>query len=138
MKSEKGITLISLTLYLMVMVFVMAIIMYVSGFFHTNVTGIKEQSKETSEFTKFNSFFIEEVKKEGNSILYVSHDKKYIIFSSDNRFTFRNNAIYLNNQSICGNVEYAAFQSTETGGKVEIKVIIQFQNGFSRTMEYYM
>ena len=60
MKSESGVTLISITVYLIVMTIVIGIIAIISSFFYKNTIEVSEISPIT-EFTKFNSYFTREI-----------------------------------------------------------------------------
>lgn len=62
MKSQKGITLISLTIYVIVMALVIGVIAILSTFFYSNMKDINQTVDPITEYTKFNSFFSDEVK----------------------------------------------------------------------------
>ena len=57
MKSEKGITLVTLTVYLIAMTMVVAIVAVISRYFYTNTKTIGESVDYITEYTQFNSFF---------------------------------------------------------------------------------
>ena len=99
-KSEKGITLTSLIIYVIAMLITIAIVTAVTGYFKKNVEMDIEQYTFYGEFTKFQSFFTDEVNREKNKILEISNgetenSRSYIAFSSGNQYTFvpANNAI---------------------------------------------
>ena len=58
MKSEKGITLISLIFYILILTIITALVGTVSTYFYKNVSGINEDSKAVSTFNKFNMYLI--------------------------------------------------------------------------------
>ena len=62
MKSEKGITLTSLVIYIMVATIVIATMAIVSSFFFSNINLVRDQDKYAVEFNKFNMFFVNDVK----------------------------------------------------------------------------
>lgn len=62
MKSEKGITLISVIIYLFAMVMALTIVGLITSFFFENIYEIKDMGELTSEYNKFNIFFIEDMK----------------------------------------------------------------------------
>ena len=64
MKSEKGVTLMSLATYIVLMLIVIAILTTVSMNFQSNLKQINEQGTEVSEISKFNMYFLQEVKKQ--------------------------------------------------------------------------
>ena len=56
MKSEKGVTLISLTIYIIVMSIVVGIIAVISGIFFKNINDL-EETNPLEEYTNFNTYF---------------------------------------------------------------------------------
>ena len=62
MKSEKGITLTALVIYIIVGTIVISTMAIVSSFFYSNVNLIKDQDQYAVEFNKFNMFFINDIK----------------------------------------------------------------------------
>ena len=69
MKSEKGITLISLIIYVIALTIVVGIIAVISGYFYDNIDTSSEDIEPMVEYTKFNSFFSEEVNYVGIKVL---------------------------------------------------------------------
>ena len=65
MRSEKGITLISLIIYVIALTIVIGIIAVISGYFYKNVATASVDVEPMVEYTKFNSFFSEEVNYKG-------------------------------------------------------------------------
>ena len=69
MKSQKGITLISLIIYIIVMVIAIAMISVISMYFYTNTSALSKTINPLTEYTKFNSFFSEEMNHSNLKIL---------------------------------------------------------------------
>ena len=67
MKSQKGITLTSLVVYIVVLLIVLGLLSNISKYFYSNTKYITDANKYVSEFNKFNMYFIEDVK---NNIFY--------------------------------------------------------------------
>ena len=63
MKSEKGITLISMTIYVIVMLIVVTVMVILTSYFYGNVDVNSTETKLNQQYTKFNSYFTEEVNK---------------------------------------------------------------------------
>ena len=112
MKSERGITLISITIYVIVMTLLVALISIITNYFYKNVNISSKQEEINNQYTKFVSYFSEEVNNPENKILEVKTENdetdnkiSYIIFSSGNQYTFvkQNKAIYQ------GKVKIASF-----------------------------
>ena len=66
MKSQKGVTLVALVIYIIVFTIVISILSVISSFFFSNVNFVKEQANYAPEFNKFNMFFIQDVKNNKN------------------------------------------------------------------------
>lgn len=128
MKSQKGITLISLTIYVIGMTIVIGILATLSTFFYTNTTDIKDIDPIT-EYTTFNNHFSEEVNIPDIKILESGDD--YVVFDNGTQYTFvqENNGIYKNKVKICQNIELCKFeQGLNDNGKTTIKVTMKIKN----------
>lgn len=125
MKSEKGITLISLTIYIIAMVVVVAIVSIISTFFYKNTNYIGNKLDPIKEYTKFNSFFSNEVNHQNIKILECKED--YIIFDNGVQYTFIDKqGIYRNKVKIAKNItkkdKQAVFIEKIENGKTVIQV----------------
>lgn len=67
MKSQKGITLISLIIYMIVMVLVISTLSILSRFFFSNKNHLLDESRYISEYNKFNMYFIADAKRNKNA-----------------------------------------------------------------------
>ena len=130
MKSQKGITLISVTIYIIVMVIVVAIVSVISSYFYTNIRGVSDTIDPLTEYTKFNSFFTDEVNHSNIKILecktrYINDDEaqviesSYVVFDNGVQYTFvsENKGIYRNKVKICNEVESCNFEYKIQNGK---------------------
>ncbi len=61
MKDQKGITLISLTIYIISLTFIIAILATVTTFFYKNVKDTQNDIEPLTEFTSFNSYFSQDI-----------------------------------------------------------------------------
>lgn len=124
MKSEKGITLMVLMIYVIVLCFVIGILATVSSFFYSNTSYLVENSEAISEYNKFNMYFIEDVKNNKDIDEITDHR---IVFSDGTTYTYKknpDNSIYRNKVKICSDVAYCSFSnSTITTNEVEKKLI---------------
>ena len=179
MRSERGITFMSLVIYLIGMTMVIAIISRLTTFFYKNVNIADVKSDSLGQYSNFSSPFTHDVnsfptsyrendalkinsasesgdnqvldialiieKNDGsspiqykgtslicsnktdptgvtqkdkvnslinntlNNISAYKSIEAYIVFSSGNQYTFKNNAIYKNKTKICDNIEFCAF-----------------------------
>ena len=136
MKSEKGVTLISLIIYVIAMLITVTVITIVTAYFSKNIDIQPENYTYFSEFTKIESYFSREANFEKNRILYVSPDTDieecYIALSSGNQYTFikENKAIYQNNVKIASGVEECKFSEIIKNGKAGVKIEVKIQGNF--------
>lgn len=90
MKNQKGITLIALTIYIIALTFIIAILATVSTFFYKNVNDSTENLEPLTEFTSFNTYFLQDINNESIKIKDVgdttqnNKQYKYIILDNVN------------------------------------------------------
>lgn len=133
MKENKGITLTSLIIYVLVLLIVVTIVANITSFFYSNVANTKDNSQNIAMITKFNMYFTKDVKMIGNEVATIADDKTYIKFTSGNIYSFQNNAIYLNSIKICDNVSNAQFQLEEVNQNKIISVLISVGENLEAT-----
>ena len=124
MKQEKGITLLSLTLYMVVLVMVIAMLAIVSDMFFTNTNYINESGKYISEYNKFNMYFIEDVKN-NKDVTGVTENE--IVFEDGTTYTYKEGpdyGIYRNKVKICSNIALCKFNKTQKAEDSVTKNII--------------
>ena len=143
MKSNKGITLMSLTVYIIVMLMVVGVISTISSFFYTNVVSLRYNGDNAQEYSNFNMFFLEETKTHGNKVLEINNESenpKYIVFSTGNKYTYQDNAIYKNSARICENVTNFDIKQTNAYGNNIIEVLIEIgnENSYIKNTEYVL
>ena len=141
MKSPKGVTLISLTVYIIVMVIVVAVVSVISGFFYKNTDGLTATVDPIVEYTKFNTFFSQEVNHENIKVLECETEyetpvdstsnvtNSYIVFDDEVQYTFikANTSIYRNKVKICDGVDSCKFEYKIKNGKAV--VVVTFKVG---------
>lgn len=140
MKKEKGITLISLVVYVIVMIIVLATMSLITTQFYSNTQVLQGNVEEILEFNVFNNYFLKEVKTTDNKVEELENveSNKYILFSSGNSFSLLNKAIYYNDKKICDGVQNVIFSLGKNGDGQDntiINVTVDFSN-FSKTINY--
>lgn len=128
MKSQKGITLISLTIYVIGMTIVIGILATLSTFFYTNIPDMKDIDPIT-QYTTFNNYFSEEVNRPNVEIL--ESGDNYVVFDNGTQYTYvqENNGIYKDKVKICQNVELCKFEEgLNDNGETTIKVTMEIKN----------
>jgi len=107
LKGEKGITLTSLVIYIIVFVIIIAIMANISNYFYSNIGEIKDSPKYVAEFNKFSMFFIADVKR-NTEIVTISEDS--LQFADGTKYEYRDNSIYRNNEEISKYVKSFSFE----------------------------
>ena len=136
MKNQKGITLVSLVIYVIVMLIVIGVMSSIINNFYKNTDAIQGNVEEVVKFNKFNNYFLKEVKTKNNQVDNVSDS--YILFTSGNSFSISDNVIYYNNIEICDEVQSMEITLGENGDGVDktiVNVSITFSN-FSKSISY--
>lgn len=108
MKSERGVTITSIMIYIIALTVVVLTIGRITTYFYKNTKSVKTDTVADAEYTKFNSYFTDEINIEGNKI--EAWEKNYIIFSKTlNQYTFQNGSIYRNKTKISKNIDFCEF-----------------------------
>ncbi len=137
MKSQRGVTLTSLVIYIVVVLIVLGILATIRTNFQSNLKQINKEGTSNSEIDKFNIYFLKEVKKQGNDIEKI--DNTEITFITGNKYSFRDNIIYLNgNIKIAENIDKCVFRSELQNGKTVITVEIKASNSEEKIIEYVL
>lgn len=110
MKSQNGVTLIALVIYVIVLTIVVSILAMISSFFFSNVNFVKEQANYAPEFNKFNMFFIQDVKQNKN--LTITDNVVRFEDGTEYIFNLDQKAIYRNGEAIAKDVQVAVFTTT--------------------------
>ena len=144
MKSENGITLTSLVIYVVVATIIISTMAVISSFFFSNMSSVNGQEEYALEFNKFNMFFINDVKNNKKAEINVGK----IVFEDGTVYEYRasEKAIYRNNIKIAKKIEDLKFTentyqvpNTQTTKKlVNVQISMGKNNQFSKTIEYVL
>lgn len=139
MKEEKGITLGSITIYVIALLIIVGLISTITSFFYSNIINVNDNSRNMAEITKFNMYFLKDIKDSSNTVT-VAQDSTNITFSSGNVYTFKDNAIYQNKVKICDNVKNAQFKLEQNNDKKIVSVLLSIGDNLevTRTTRYVM
>ncbi len=145
MISEKGITLTSLVIYVIVATIVISSIAMLSTFFFSNMNLVKDQHQYAPEFNKFNMFFLEDIKTNKSA----EATDTTIIFVDGTKYEYKaeEKAIYRNNTKIAENIESVSFTKKEilplehathntTKQTITVNLSIGIKNNFQKEIEY--
>lgn len=130
MKNNRGVTLMSVMIYVIGMTIVLGVMATLISFFYNNVDVNSINDNSSTQYTKFSSVFVEEINQENNYIIDCktfgeNNDKiSYIIFSSGNQYTFmkESGSVYKNSVRICDNIEDCDFSYSLVDSKYFVKV----------------
>ena len=115
MKSQKGITLTSLVVYVIGLALVVGIMAVITTNFYKNVNNNISSIDPINEYTKFNSYFTNEVNQYNIKVLECKQtdEQNYIVFDNGVQYTFvkQNKGIYQNKIKICKDVEECTFST---------------------------
>lgn len=140
-KSQNGITMTSLVIYVVCFLIVAGTIGAVTIFFYNNISLLDNEVYSSAEYNKLNMYLVKESEYEGNSFVSFddSGDIYTLTFSNGNIYTFdtENNLLYFNKICLCEDVQDFSVITDYTTGKEVIKVKIDFSNK-SYTTSYCM
>ena len=136
MKSQKGISLISLTIYVIALTIIVAMVSVISSYFYKNMNSSTDTINPLTEYTKFNSFFSDEVNHSNIKVLECKEN--YIVFDNYVQYTFipENKAIYKNKVKICAEVESCKFEYNINNGKDVVSVKIKIGTQEEKNVDY--
>ena len=142
MKSENGITLTSLVVYVVVATIVIGIMSVISSSFLSNMNLISDQDQYAVEFNKFNMFFVNDVKN--NKTAQVQTNQ--IVFEDGTTYQYSeaNMTIYRNNVEIAKQVQELNFTSENYQVENTTKTLINVQmsvggaENFNKTVQYVL
>lgn len=131
MKNEKGVTLISLIMYVLIMTFVVAAIAAITSTFNENLTQIDQDSESSVAFSKFNMYFLNDIKANNariNSYTSSSIDISYTDDDGSNKvasYTVNSEGLYRNKVKICDRVNEVNISADKASGVVSIYLKIK-------------
>lgn len=144
LKSEKGITLLALTIYMIVLTVVLGMMTVLSNLFYNNVYTLQDTVENAGDFDTLNSCLIIDAKE--NTSVSVDESTKNIVFEDGTTYTYNEEeeTIYRGEFKVASNVKYFNVTSTtKTVDNVEkeiltIKIIIgdSTRNLINQTIDY--
>ena len=146
MKSEKGITLIILTIYIIIFSIVIILLANLSSYIYSNLKNINDRSVDVSEINKFNMYFIEDVKTNSQAEIRTLTDSNtmQIVFQDGDIYSYVINekSIYKNEQKIARNIEAFNAEGYIIDAKKYIKVSIEIgtddETNYTKATDYVL
>ncbi len=144
-KNEKGITLTSLILYVLIITAALALLANLSQYITRNLKKIDNNSISSEEFNKFNSNFVKDI-KESNSVVITSTGQNYtIVLSNGANYNYykKDKSIYKNYHKIAQNICFFTAEQKVINNKKVVKVKIgtgKNENNpvFGKTINYVL
>lgn len=109
MKSEKGITLMSLIIYIMVMLIVIILLNRVLTVFSLNMKELKTDGTFEEDISKINIFLLQDIRNDKCKFSQVSQDNKTVSLIDKNNqiitYLCRNKGLYRNDVLVASNID---------------------------------
>lgn len=151
MKSEKGITVSSLVVYVIALTIIVGTIATMTKYYYGNINKLSSNTSSMEEITKFNTYITEEVNKASNIIYDCNtqnsdENDNYVIFYNANdkdetnpksgytQYTFKNKSIYLNKIKICSNIDDCKFEDVSDTNNYKLKVTLTINGNTKETV----
>ncbi len=149
MKSERGVTLIILCIYVIVFSIIIVLLANLSNYIYNNLDNINDSSIDLSEFNKFNMYFIEDVKSNKQALVQNLADDNnnefiQIAFADGDIYTYTigDNSIYKNNQKIATSIKDFKAEGFKKDEKMYIEITIKLgtedEANYSKTIDYVL
>lgn len=148
MKSEKGITLIVLSIYIIVFSIIIVLLANLSSYIYSNIENINDSSVDISEINKFNMYFISDIKTNNQADVKTLSDNNQntiqIIFQDGDVYSYVEDekSIYKNEQKIARNIETFNAEGYKKNNKTYIQVSIEIgtkdEANYTKTTNYVL
>lgn len=141
MRSQKGITLLAVTIYVLVIAIVIGVVSTITSFFYSNTKEIEASGMEAAEFEKFNMEFLRDMQNEANPVSEpvpntTAKTVKQIRFKNGTTYTYLEDGIYRNKVKICSNVKDCSFKVYKEGPNTIVDVLLIIGESFANTITY--
>lgn len=144
MRSNKGITLTSLIIYIIVFTIVIATVASISGYFTKNTDEVVIGADASEQYTRFTTYLTNDINSINFKSIKVGTDYINITFldKSSHQYIYNNNKIYYISEkdgnidkeiTLCDKIDGFSFQYDETNKKLKISITI---NGISYNNNY--
>mgnify|MGYP004476340749 CR=1 FL=1 len=115
MRGQKGVTLTTLTIYIIVATIFLGTVAFININFMSELGQLTKRSKITNEMTKFYSFFVEDVKSAGKVLEYSDN---YIKFDNGVQYS----VTYRSNKESVGEQEYDVYEINRGSALITDKI----------------
>lgn len=144
MRNQRGVTLMTLVVYCVVMVIVIGIVSGITANAQQHMGTIQSLQGYTTELNKLSMYMVEETKNGANGVKKISGDGTSIEFKSGNKYIFTDYSIYKvsfdsKKIKICSDVQSCKFEYNLENKQEIVKTVLKFTNQgniVTKTMEY--
>ena len=118
-RNTKGITLVSLVIYVVIMLMLIAIIAVFKNNIDENIDSMGEYTSLVPKINKVHMYMLDEVNLKDNKVLKRNSSGSYIEFSSGNSYMFSDGSLYKNSVKVLSDIIDGSFQvETENNNEV--------------------
>lgn len=118
-RNTKGITLVSLVIYVVIMLMLIAIIAVFKNNIDKNIDSMGEYTSLVPQINKVHMYMLGEVNIKDNKVLKRNSSGSYIEFSSGNSYMFSDGSLYKNSVKVLSDIIGGSFQvKTENNNEV--------------------
>jgi hypothetical protein len=137
LESQKGITMMSLIIYIASFLVIAGIIGGITAFFYSNTALMDAEVYSAAEYNKLNMYLVKESEEVGNRFSFPKQeqdssatDMVYFEFSNGDRFTLDKTSklLYYNSICLCEDVQSIEISRDYTSGKEVLTVKVAFTN----------
>ena len=133
-KSEKGVTLLGLIVYVTTFICITGVIGIISNFFYSNTKVLDNSTTDAAQFTKLQLYLANEFETKKSTIIdstffdNIIDEFEVIQFSSENKLIYHKGYIFYNKIKICENVKELKAKVDSLNGKEIFKIYVVFEN----------
>lgn len=148
MRNQKGITMASLGIYIVVCMIVVAMLATITANYRNAIKDMDDDSEYATEYSKFNLYFLEETKNTTNKKPEITNEENNynsIKFQTGNEFKYdiQKKILYLNKNTgekikLIKKVESCTFKLDSENGKNVITVNIEIAKTEGRELKYVL
>lgn len=121
MKKEHGVTLISLIIYIIVLLFVLTIVTKLTSALYFNLHDLDKQSDAVVSISKFNMYFLNDIKNKPVTANVISPNTIELTYSDGSEkitYTKTNKVLYRNKVKVFDNLDEITI--TQTGKTIQV------------------
>ena len=110
MKDQKGITLISLIVYILLMTLIIALLSNITVSFYTSINNFDRESESAVAFSKFNMYFLNDIRRENSKLSETTSNTIVIVYGGEGseevsiKYSIKDKALYRNKVKICDGI----------------------------------